>query len=86
MTVAGRTVGRSSGVSGGAGGGGGGGGGMGGAGGDGRRDVTRRGAGDSTGAWGRGVHCAEQVGRAEVAEPQDVVVTSCAGYPLDTTW
>jgi lactate racemase len=37
-------------------------------------------------AWEEGVRFVEQVVRVSVPEPLDVVVTSCAGYPLDTTW
>jgi nickel-dependent lactate racemase len=37
-------------------------------------------------AWEEGVRFVEQVVKAPVGEPLDVVVTSCAGYPLDTTW
>ena len=37
-------------------------------------------------AWGRGVRFIESVVKAPVPAPVDVVVTSCAGYPLDTTW
>ena len=37
-------------------------------------------------AWEEGVHFVEQVVRVRVSEPLDVVVTSSAGYPLDTTW
>jgi nickel-dependent lactate racemase len=32
------------------------------------------------------VRFVEKVVRVPVREPVDVVVTSCAGYPLDTTW
>jgi nickel-dependent lactate racemase len=37
-------------------------------------------------AWEEGVRLVEQVVKAPIPEPVDVVVTSCAGYPLDTTW
>ena len=37
-------------------------------------------------AWLEGVRFCEQVVRVPVPEPVDIVVTSCAGYPLDTTW
>jgi nickel-dependent lactate racemase len=37
-------------------------------------------------AWEEGVRFAEQVAKVPVPEPLDVVLTSCAGYPLDTTW
>src|SRR5260370_10330 len=53
---------------------------------DGQRRVTWAGAGDMIKAWEEGVRFVEQVVKAPVAEPVDVVVTSCAGYPLDTTW
>ncbi|HEV3084764.1 MAG TPA: hypothetical protein VGY66_33690, partial [Gemmataceae bacterium] len=33
-----------------------------------------------------GVRFVEAVVKVAVPEPLDVVVTSCAGYPLDTTW
>lgn len=53
---------------------------------DGSRQVTWVGAGDMIKAWEEGVRFVEQVVKAPVPEPVDVVVTSCAGYPLDTTW
>jgi nickel-dependent lactate racemase len=53
---------------------------------DGSRNVTWVGAGDMIKAWEEGVRFVEQVVKAAVPEPCDVVVTSCAGYPLDTTW
>jgi nickel-dependent lactate racemase len=53
---------------------------------DGKRQVTWLGAGDMIQAWHRGVEFCENVVKAGVREPFDVVVTSCAGYPLDTTW
>jgi nickel-dependent lactate racemase len=53
---------------------------------DGERRVTWVGAGDMEKAWLEGVHFVEKVVRVPVAEPLDVVVTSSAGYPLDTTW
>lgn len=53
---------------------------------DGKRQVTWLGAGDMIKAWERGVEFCEGVVKAGVREPLDVVVTSCAGYPLDTTW
>jgi nickel-dependent lactate racemase len=53
---------------------------------DGQRRVTWLGAGHMIEAWQQGVDfCREHV-KASVPEPVDVVVTSCAGYPLDTTW
>jgi lactate racemase len=53
---------------------------------DGARRVTWVGAGDMIGAWEAGVRFVEEVVKVPVPEPCDVVVTSCAGYPLDTTW
>ncbi len=53
---------------------------------DGSRRVTHVVAGDMIRAWEDGVRFMEGVVRVPVPEPLDVVVTSCAGYPLDTTW
>jgi nickel-dependent lactate racemase len=53
---------------------------------DGSRRITWVGAGDMIQAWEEGVRFVERVVKAPVSEPVDVVVTSCAGYPLDTTW
>jgi len=53
---------------------------------DGARRVTWLGAGDMIEAWERGVAFCRDVVRAGVPAACDVVVTSCAGYPLDTTW
>jgi nickel-dependent lactate racemase len=53
---------------------------------DGRRRVTWVGAGDMIAAWEEGVRFIEKVVKVSVPEPFDIVVTSCAGYPLDTTW
>ncbi len=53
---------------------------------DGQRRLTWVGAGHMEKAWLEGVRFCEQVVRVPVPEPVDVVVTSCAGYPLDTTW
>jgi nickel-dependent lactate racemase len=53
---------------------------------DGQRRITWVGAGDMIQAWEAGVRFVEDVVRVPVPEPVDVVVTSCAGYPLDTTW
>ena len=53
---------------------------------DGKRQVTWLGAGDMMDAWMEGVKFVEQVVRVGVREPLEIVVTSCAGYPLDTTW
>lgn len=53
---------------------------------DAERRVTSLVAGDMEQAFLEGVKFTEQVVKAEVAEPCEVVVTSCAGYPLDTTF
>ena len=53
---------------------------------DGQRRTTWVGAGDMIEAWMVGVRFCEQVVRVGVPEPMPIVVTSCAGYPLDTTW
>jgi nickel-dependent lactate racemase len=53
---------------------------------DGQRRITWLGAGDMIKAWEEGVRFVENVVKALVSEPLDVVVTSCAGYPLDTTF
>jgi nickel-dependent lactate racemase len=53
---------------------------------DGQRRLTWVGAGDMIKAWEAGVRFVEDVVRVPVSRPLDVVVTSCAGYPLDTTW
>lgn len=53
---------------------------------DGKRQVTWVGAGDMIRAWEAGVAFCREVVKAGVPQPADVVVTSCAGYPLDTTW
>jgi nickel-dependent lactate racemase len=53
---------------------------------DGQRRITWVGAGHMEKAWEEGVRFVEQVVRVAVSEPLDVVVTSSAGYPLDTTW
>jgi len=53
---------------------------------DGKRRVTWLGAGHMIEAWQRGVEFCQNIVKAGVREPLDVVVTSCAGYPLDTTW
>jgi len=53
---------------------------------DGQRRITWVGAGDMIEAWQEGVRFIETVVKAPVPEPVDVVVTSSAGYPLDTTW
>jgi lactate racemase len=43
-------------------------------------------AGDMEAAFLEGVKFVKEVVRDTVAEPVDIVVTSCAGYPLDTTF
>jgi nickel-dependent lactate racemase len=43
-------------------------------------------AGDMVEAFHEGVDFVREVVRDTVAEPVDIVVTSCAGYPLDTTF
>lgn len=53
---------------------------------DGKRRVTWLGAGDMVAAWEKGVQFCRDTVKASVPAPCDVVVTSCAGYPLDTTW
>src|SRR5262245_45000558 len=53
---------------------------------DGKRRVTGLWAGDMIRAWEEGVKFCREVVKAGVPKPVDVVVTSCAGYPLDTTW
>lgn len=53
---------------------------------DGKRRVTGLWAGDMIKAWEQGVRFCREVVKASVPKPADVVVTSCAGYPLDTTW
>jgi nickel-dependent lactate racemase len=53
---------------------------------DGQRRLTWVGAGDMIQAWEEGVRFVEKVVKVPVPVPLDVVVTSCAGYPLDTTW
>jgi nickel-dependent lactate racemase len=51
-----------------------------------KRRVTWVGAGHMEQAWAAGVTFVEQVVRVPVPAAFDVVVTSGAGYPLDTTW
>lgn len=53
---------------------------------DGKRQVTGLWAGDMIKAWEAGVQFCRDVVKAGVPQQCDVVVTSCAGYPLDTTW
>jgi nickel-dependent lactate racemase len=52
---------------------------------DGERRMTWVGAGDMIKAWEEGVRFVESVVKVSVPELLDIVVTSCAGYPLDTT-
>lgn len=53
---------------------------------DGARRITNVVAGDMIQAWEAGVEsCREQV-TVTVPEAVDIVLTSCAGYPLDTTF
>jgi nickel-dependent lactate racemase len=53
---------------------------------DGKRRVTWVGAGDMIKAWEKGVEFCRETVKSPVPRAVDVVVTSCAGYPLDTTW
>ena len=53
---------------------------------DSHRQVTSVVAGDMEQAFLEGVRFMEGVCRADVPRPVDVVVTSSAGYPLDTTF
>jgi lactate racemase len=53
---------------------------------DGQRRITWIGAGDMIEAWRHGVRFVEGVVKVPVGKPFDVVITSAAGYPLDTTW
>lgn len=53
---------------------------------DGQRRLTWVGAGHMELAWRQGVRFCEQCVKVTLDEPMDVVVTSSAGYPLDTTW
>lgn len=53
---------------------------------DGEKRITWVGAGDMEKAWRHGVRFCEHSAKVTLPEPVDVVVTSCAGYPLDTTW
>lgn len=52
---------------------------------DGDRKITWVGGGDMIKAWEAGVEYVRDIVRVPVPEPVDVVVTSAAGYPLDTT-
>jgi lactate racemase len=51
-----------------------------------KRRVTSVVAGDMEQAFLAGVRFIEQIVQAQVPEPCDIVVTSAAGYPLDTTF
>jgi nickel-dependent lactate racemase len=51
-----------------------------------RRRVTSLVAGDMELAFAKGVEFVESVCKVTIPEPCDVVVTSSAGYPLDTTF
>ncbi len=53
---------------------------------DGKRRITWLGAGDMIKAWEAGVQFCRNMVRVGVPQALDVVVTSSAGYPLDTTW
>jgi nickel-dependent lactate racemase len=53
---------------------------------DDQRRITWVGAGHMERAWEAGVAFVQQVVRVPVPEAVDVVVTSCAGYPLDATF
>ncbi len=53
---------------------------------DGNRQITWAGAGDMIKAWEAGVSFVRQIVRVAIKEPVDIVLTSCAGYPLDITW
>lgn len=53
---------------------------------DGQRRLTGVWAGDMIQAWEQGVRFCREVVAVGVPRPVEIVVTSCAGYPLDTTW
>lgn len=53
---------------------------------DGERRITDVVAGDMILAWEAGVELCRKTVAVPVNEPVDIVVTSCAGYPLDTTF
>jgi lactate racemase len=53
---------------------------------DGQRRITWLGAGDMIQAWEAGVAFCREIVKAAVPRAAEVVVTSCAGYPLDTSW
>src|SRR5205807_9790571 len=51
-----------------------------------RNRITGIFAGELEAAWRRGVECAAKSALAEVDEQFDIVVTTCAGHPLDATF
>lgn len=53
---------------------------------DSERRITSVVAGDMEAAWLEGVRFMEKIVTVKVAQPVDIVVTSAAGYPLDTTF
>lgn len=53
---------------------------------DGKRRITHVVAGDMIQAWEEGVAFCRRAATVAVKDPVDVVVTSSAGYPLDTTF
>jgi len=53
---------------------------------DAERQILKVVAGDMEAAWLEGVEYVRGLVRDTVAEPVDIVVTSSAGYPLDTTY
>jgi nickel-dependent lactate racemase len=53
---------------------------------DSERHVTSLVAGDMEQAFREGVRFVENVAKVRVSQPADIVVTSSAGYPLDTTF
>lgn len=53
---------------------------------DSERRLTGVFAGEVETAWLEGVDAARRVAHAPIAAPADVVVTTCAGYPLDLTF
>ncbi|HID24474.1 MAG TPA: nickel-dependent lactate racemase, partial [Planctomycetaceae bacterium] len=53
---------------------------------DAERRITSIVAGDMEAAFQEGVAFAEKVARVDIATPCEIVVTSSAGYPLDTTF
>lgn len=53
---------------------------------DGLRRITSVVAGDMEAAWQKGVEECRKRLRVTIPEPADIVITSSAGYPLDTTF